>query len=77
LLAKAIKSKIQNYLMTWTVAIAGKGGTGKTTVASLLIRGLARLGKGPVLAVDADPDTNLHTGLGMTVNKTVGQWARY
>ena len=59
--------------MTFTVAIAGKGGTGKTTVASLLIRELVKRGKKPVLAVDSDPDANLATGIGLPVFKTVGQ----
>ncbi len=59
--------------MTWTVAVAGQGGTGKTTVASLLVRGLMKSGKVPVLAVDADPDANFSTGLGIEVNKSIGQ----
>jgi len=59
--------------MTWTVAVAGKGGTGKTTVASLLVRELLNRGKKPVLAVDSDPDANLSSGLGLKVHKTVGQ----
>ncbi len=54
------------------VAIAGKGGTGKTTVCGLLIRYLRRSGKTPILAVDADPDANLAGTLGMRADKTIG-----
>lgn len=53
------------------IAIAGKGGTGKTTVAGLLIRQLVKNSKGPILAVDADPDTNLPAALGMCAEKTL------
>ena len=58
--------------MTKTIAIAGKGGTGKTTIAALLIRLLSQ--KGLVLAVDADPSTNLSQALGLPLDdsKTVG-----
>jgi len=55
------------------VALAGKGGTGKTTLASLIIRFLHARGKGPILAVDADPNTNLPEGLGLEVQETVGK----
>ena len=41
--------------MSWTIAITGKGGAGKTTLAALAVRWLAENGHGPVLAVDADP----------------------
>ncbi len=58
--------------MSKIVAVAGKGGTGKTTVASLLIRYLQNSGKTPVLAVDADPDANLAEMLGMKAEKTIG-----
>jgi len=59
--------------MTKTIAIAGKGGTGKTTVAALLIKLLSQ--KGLVLAVDADPSTNLNQALGLPLDdsKTVGR----
>jgi CO dehydrogenase maturation factor len=59
--------------MTKTVAIAGKGGTGKTSVAALLIKLLSQ--KGLVLAVDADPSTNLNQALGLPLDdsKTVGR----
>ena len=49
--------------MTITIAVAGKGGTGKTTLAGLLIRRLAEAQAGPILAIDADPASNLNTVL--------------
>jgi CO dehydrogenase maturation factor len=58
--------------MTKTIAIAGKGGTGKTTVAALLIRYIAENKKGSVLAIDADPSTNLNLALGVPLEETVG-----
>ena len=59
--------------MTRTIAIAGKGGTGKTIIAALLIKLLSQ--KGVVLAVDADPSTNLNQALGLPLdeNRTVGK----
>ena len=51
--------------MTKVLALAGKGGTGKTTLAALLIRSLLRRGQGPVLAIDADPSSNLNLVLGL------------
>jgi CO dehydrogenase maturation factor len=57
--------------MTTYIAIVGKGGVGKTAIASLLIDLLSK--KGVVLAIDGDPSTNLNTALGMKLNKTVGQ----
>ncbi|OIP92254.1 MAG: hypothetical protein AUK24_01760 [Syntrophaceae bacterium CG2_30_49_12] len=54
----------------FTIAVSGKGGVGKTMLASLLIRNLAR--KGYVLAIDADPDSNLPQALGMTCKKSIG-----
>jgi CO dehydrogenase maturation factor len=53
------------------IAISGKGGTGKTLLSSLLIRALSEEGK-DVLAIDADPDSNLPEALGVDVIKTVG-----
>ncbi len=47
------------------IATVGKGGTGKTTLASLIIRHLVRLNKRPVLAIDADANDNLGDGIGM------------
>ena len=54
-----------------TIALAGKGGSGKTTIAGLIINHLLKEGKKPVLAVDADPDSNLNEVLGVKINKTV------
>lgn len=58
--------------MAYTIAVAGKGGTGKTTVAALTIDYLARLGKGSILAIDADPSMNLNLALGVEVEETIG-----
>jgi CO dehydrogenase maturation factor len=58
--------------MTTTIAIAGKGGTGKTTVAALLVRHLVRRRLGTVLAIDADPASNLNLVLGLPLTTTVG-----
>ena len=58
--------------MSTTIAIAGKGGTGKTTVAALLVSRLIARGSKPVLAVDADPNSCLDVALGVTVGQTVG-----
>jgi CO dehydrogenase maturation factor len=58
--------------MTITIAVAGKGGTGKTTLAGLLIRRLAEAQAGPILAIDADPASNLNTVLDLPLGKTVG-----
>lgn len=51
--------------MTTMIAVAGKGGVGKTTCAALMLRGLAASGARPLLAVDADPNANLHLLLGL------------
>jgi CO dehydrogenase maturation factor len=56
--------------MTKTIAIAGKGGTGKTTLAALLAELLSQ--KGVVLAIDADPSANLYLTLGMNMTCSVG-----
>jgi CO dehydrogenase maturation factor len=58
--------------MAKSIAVAGKGGTGKTTLAALIISRLCRAGKGPVLAVDADADANLGPLLGVKPMKTLG-----
>jgi len=59
--------------MTKTIAIAGKGGTGKTTIAALVVKLLSK--KGLVLAVDADPSINLNQALGLPLEdgRTVGK----
>ena len=58
--------------MTTTIAVAGKGGTGKTTICGLLIQRLAEAQAGPILAIDADPASNLNTVLDLPLEKTVG-----
>jgi CO dehydrogenase maturation factor len=58
--------------VTTTIALAGKGGTGKTTIAALLIRHLRETRAGTILAIDADPASNLNMVLGMEVDETVG-----
>lgn len=58
--------------MTVTIALAGKGGTGKTTTAALLIRHLMEARQGSILAIDADPSSNLNLVLGMDLEATVG-----
>jgi len=55
-----------------TLAIAGKGGVGKTTVSGLFIEALRRR-RGPVLAVDADPNATLGETLGLGVEMTIGK----
>ena len=59
--------------MTKTIALCGKGGTGKTTVAALLIRSLVRRIEGPLLAIDADPAANLHLALGLPMPVSIGE----
>jgi len=58
--------------MTFTIALAGKGGTGKTTLTTLLIKTMLNTGKHPILAIDADPSTNLHLALGLPEPRTIG-----
>ncbi len=58
--------------MAYTIAVAGKGGTGKTTVSSLILAHLLEGDMTPVLAIDADPNTNLNQWLGVKVDNTVG-----
>lgn len=59
--------------MTFSIALAGKGGVGKTTIAGMLIKYLVARGKTPVLAVDADSNANLNEVLGLEVHDTLGQ----
>jgi CO dehydrogenase maturation factor len=58
--------------VTTTIAVAGKGGTGKTTVCALLIRYLVLNEMGSVLAIDADPSSNLNLALGVPLEQTIG-----
>jgi CO dehydrogenase maturation factor len=59
--------------MTRTFAIVGKGGTGKTTFSALMIKYLREVGLTPILAIDADPSSNVNMALGMELDETVGQ----
>ena len=58
--------------MSFSIAVAGKGGSGKTSVASLIIRYLKNNGLEPILAIDADPNANLGDSLGVDIKRTVG-----
>lgn len=58
------------------IAITGKGGTGKTAVAGMLIKQLSQ-GKKTLLAIDADPDSNLPDVLGVQVDKTIGDMREF
>jgi CO dehydrogenase maturation factor len=58
--------------MSTTIALAGKGGTGKTTVSAMIIKYLIQKGKTPILAIDADPSANLNMVLGVDLDATVG-----
>ena len=58
--------------MPQTIAVAGKGGVGKTTLTGMLIQYLAEQKKGPILAVDADANSNLNEVLGVEVDMTLG-----
>ncbi len=64
-------SQLINFIMT-TIALTGKGGTGKTTVSALIVRWLVENGPSPVLAVDADSNANLNEVLGVSCSATVG-----
>jgi CO dehydrogenase maturation factor len=59
--------------MSYLIAVTGKGGVGKTTVSSLIIKQMVAMGKKPVLAIDADPNSCLDAALGVQVEKTVGR----
>jgi len=58
--------------LSFTIAVSGKGGTGKTTLAGMIIRFLLDKGKGPILAVDADSNSNLNEVLGVKIRSTIG-----
>jgi CO dehydrogenase maturation factor len=58
--------------MAITIALAGKGGVGKTTLAALIIKYLTQMGNGAILAIDADPSSNLNMALGLELEWTVG-----
>ncbi len=58
--------------MGCVIAMAGKGGTGKSTIAALLIRIIKEKKLGSILAVDADPNSNLAEILGLEVKESIG-----
>lgn len=58
--------------MTFSIALAGKGGTGKTTIAGMLIKYMTEHDKTPILAVDADSNANLNEVLGLEIANTLG-----
>ena len=59
--------------MPHTIAVAGKGGVGKTTTCGMIIDYLCRKRRGPVLVVDADANSNLNEVLGVDVDTSLGQ----
>lgn len=59
--------------MSYTIAVAGKGGTGKTTICGMIIDYLVKSGKAPILAVDADANSNLNEVLGVEIETTIGE----
>ncbi len=59
--------------MPHTIAVAGKGGVGKTTTCGMLIDYLCTKGQGPVLVVDADANANLNEVLGVEAETSLGQ----
>jgi len=58
--------------MGYIIALAGKGGTGKTTIAALIVRIIKEKKLGSILAVDADPNSNLSEALGIELKETIG-----
>jgi CO dehydrogenase maturation factor len=58
--------------LSFAIAVAGKGGSGKTSISSLIIRHLKKTGREPILAVDADANANLGESLRMKVGQTIG-----
>ena len=56
----------------YTIAVAGKGGVGKTTTCGMIIDYLCKQKKGPILVVDADANSNLNEVLGVEVETTLG-----
>lgn len=59
--------------MGYVIAMAGKGGTGKTTLAALIVRIIKEKNLGTILAVDADPNSNLADALGLECKETIGE----
>ena len=65
-----VREKGREKSMAFIIAVAGKGGVGKTTISAMLVRYLMKIDK-PVLAVDADPNSNLNVALGMKYEETI------
>ena len=63
--------------MPHTIAVAGKGGVGKTTTCGMLIDYLCKKKKGPVLVVDADANSNLNEVLGVEVETSLARSQRW
>jgi len=61
------------FKVSYVIALAGKGGTGKTTIAALIVRTLKENKQGSILAVDADPNSNFNEALGLPIHQTIGQ----
>jgi CO dehydrogenase maturation factor len=59
--------------MSYVIGLAGKGGTGKTSIAALTVRYLTDKKRGPILAVDADSNACLNEALGISVHATIGR----
>jgi CO dehydrogenase maturation factor len=66
-------NNVYNKYMAFVIALAGKGGTGKTSIAGLTVRYLIERKKGPILAVDADSNSCLNETLGIDVPTTIGR----
>ena len=64
---------VKNMATPRTIAVAGKGGVGKTTTCGMIIDYLCRQKKGPILVVDADANSNLNEVLGVEADVTLGQ----
>jgi CO dehydrogenase maturation factor len=58
--------------MSFIIALAGKGGVGKTTIAALIVKYLIKNRKTPILAVDADPNSNFSESIGINIEDTIG-----
>ncbi len=58
--------------MTKLLAVSGKGGVGKTSLAALAVRALVKRGLGPILLIDADPNSNFGEAMGLKVEKSIG-----
>jgi CO dehydrogenase maturation factor len=62
----------RKLIMSFSLAITGKGGVGKTTLSALIVKWLSENGKKPILAIDADPNSNLNDALGVQLTDTIG-----